>query len=309
MRKVILLLGFLLLSPSVSSAQVNTVSGKLPQLPDTLGPNGGLKVECLGGTCSGGGPGGGITDTDDGTISGGQVPSLMIGLGYYWNGSNWIRIAGTASGINVVCASGCAGGTADTDDGSVATGQSTGINIGLSYIYNGATWGRLTFGQTTMSASLPVTIASNQSAVPASQSGTWTVQPGNTANTTAWLVTGTGGTFPVTGTFWQATQPVSIAANVNTVEVSPTTIINGKTTVTTAGTRVALAGSTTVKGVTVCAIVTNTGLIYMGSNTVASTNGRILNPGECQSIAIANLNTINIDSSVNGEGVTYIAVN
>ncbi len=29
------------------------------------------------------------------------------------------------------------------------------------------------------------------------------------ANTTALLVTGTGGTFPVTGTFWQATQPVS----------------------------------------------------------------------------------------------------
>lgn len=46
----------------------------------------------------------------------------------------------------------------------------------------------------------------------ATQSGTWTVQPGNTANTTAWLVTGTGGTFPVTGTFWQATQPVSLAS-------------------------------------------------------------------------------------------------
>ena len=44
------------------------------------------------------------------------------------------------------------------------------------------------------------------------QSGTWTVQPGNTQNTTAWLVTGAGGTFPVTGTFWQATQPVSIAS-------------------------------------------------------------------------------------------------
>jgi hypothetical protein len=51
--------------------------------------------------------------------------------------------------------------------------------------------------------------------VTANQGGTWTVQPGNTANTTAWLVTGTGGTFPVTGTFWQATQPVSIAATVN----------------------------------------------------------------------------------------------
>lgn len=35
-------------------------------------------------------------------------------------------------------------------------------------------------------------------AVQAAQSGTWTMQPGNTANTTAWLVTGTGGTFPVT---------------------------------------------------------------------------------------------------------------
>lgn len=43
-------------------------------------------------------------------------------------------------------------------------------------------------GQATMANSLAVTIASNQSAVPASQSGTWTVQPGNTANTTAWLV-------------------------------------------------------------------------------------------------------------------------
>ena len=32
--------------------------------------------------------------------------------------------------------------------------------------------------------------------VTANQGGTWTVQPGNTANTTAWLVTGTGGIFP-----------------------------------------------------------------------------------------------------------------
>lgn len=64
-------------------------------------------------------------------------------------------------------------------------------------------------GQTTMSGSTPVVIASNQSAVPitdnagsltvdnngtfavqAAQSGTWTVQPGNTANSTAWRVEG-----------------------------------------------------------------------------------------------------------------------
>jgi hypothetical protein len=59
--------------------------------------------------------------------------------------------------------------------------------------------------------------------VTANQGGTWTMQPGNTANTTAWLVTGSGGTFPVTGTFWQATQPVSIAA---AVSVNPSTIGN-----------------------------------------------------------------------------------
>lgn len=43
----------------------------------------------------------------------------------------------------------------------------------------------------------------------ATQSGTWTVQPGNTANTVAWKVDGSAVTQPVSGTFWQATQPVS----------------------------------------------------------------------------------------------------
>ena len=42
----------------------------------------------------------------------------------------------------------------------------------------------LALGQAAMASSIPVAIASNQSALPASQSGTWTVQPGNTANTT-----------------------------------------------------------------------------------------------------------------------------
>ena len=36
--------------------------------------------------------------------------------------------------------------------------------------------------------SLRVNVASDQVAIPASQSGSWTVQPGNTPNTTAWLV-------------------------------------------------------------------------------------------------------------------------
>lgn len=44
-----------------------------------------------------------------------------------------------------------------------------------------------------------VTIATND-VVPASQNGTWTVQPGNTANTTAWKVDGSAVTQPISGT-------------------------------------------------------------------------------------------------------------
>lgn len=49
-------------------------------------------------------------------------------------------------------------------------------------------WKRVTFGQATMANSLPVVLSSNQSAIPVTQSGTWTMQPGNTANTTPWLM-------------------------------------------------------------------------------------------------------------------------
>lgn len=78
-------------------------------------------------------------------------------------------------------------GASDTDDGTVAGGQPVGLGAGLNYVWGGATWGRLTFGQAAMTGSLPVVIASNQSAVPVS--GTVTANPSNTANTTPWYVT------------------------------------------------------------------------------------------------------------------------
>lgn len=138
--------------------------------------------------------------------------------------SGTVTVTDGAGALNVICDSGC--GTTDTDDGSIAGSQSVFLNAALAKVWSGTAWVRLTQGQATMAASLPVALASDQSAlavtgtfwqatqpvsgtVTANQGGTWTVQPGNTANTTAWLVTGTGGTFPVTGTFWQATQPVS----------------------------------------------------------------------------------------------------
>jgi hypothetical protein len=46
--------------------------------------------------------------------------------------------------------------------------------------------------------SATVVDTTNRLPTSAAQSGTWTVQPGNTANTTAWLVTGAGGSLPVT---------------------------------------------------------------------------------------------------------------
>lgn len=101
----------------------------------------------------------------------------------------------------------------------------------------------------------------------------------------------------------------SITNTVPTSEVAPSAVLNGKTTVTTAGTRVVLAASTTCKSVTIKALSTNTGLVFVGSSAVASTNGFQLAAGETISMDIANLNTVNIDSAVSGEGVTYLGIN
>ncbi len=103
------------------------------------------------------------------------------------------------------------------------------------------------------------------------------------------------------------TSLASIKTNTDNL-ATPTTVINGKKTVTTAGTRVALAASTAVKSVTIKALAANTGLIYVGDSSVASTNGFQLSAYESVSLDIANLSTINIDSAINGDGVSFLAV-
>lgn len=47
--------------------------------------------------------------------------------------------------------------------------------------------------------------------VTATEGGIWTVQPGNTANTTPWLVTGSGGNFPATQSGTWTVQPGNTA--------------------------------------------------------------------------------------------------
>ena len=88
----------------------------------------------------------------------------------------------------------------------------------------------------------------------------------------------------------------------------PTTIYHGQKTVTTAGTEVALAASQAIlSGVRIKALAANTGDIYVGANPVTSSTGFVLDAGEEVFVEVANLATVYIDSSVNGEGVSYIA--
>ena len=87
-----------------------------------------------------------------------------------------------------------------------------------------------------------------------------------------------------------------------------TAIYNGQKTVTTAGTQVALASSQAIThSVKIKALHGNSGWIYVGNSSVSSSNGYVLDAGETLEIQVANLATVYIDSSVNGEGVSYVA--
>ncbi len=108
-----------------------------------------------------------------------------------------------------------------------------------------------------------------------------------------------GVAMPVAGAFYQATQPVSVAL--------PATLVHSQKTIATAGTEEALGGNTTLtSGVRVKALHDNTGWVYVGLNPVSSTTGFVLDAGEEVFLEVANLATIFVDVSVNGEGVSYI---
>jgi len=92
---------------------------------------------------------------------------------------------------------------------------------------------------------------------------------------------------------------------------APTTGLNtGRKVVTTAGTAVALATSTTCKWVQITAETDNTDLIVVGdSGVIASLSTREGTPlyaGDTLTIPIDNLADVYIDSLVSGEGVTFL---
>lgn len=102
---------------------------------------------------------------------------------------------------------------------------------------------------------------------------------------------------------------------VNTKQVAPleATValpdapVHGQTTVTTAGTAVALGESTTLtSGVRIKANSDNTGVIYVGASDVDSTTGFVLAAGEELFVEIADLADVFIDAGTSADGVSYI---
>ncbi len=268
--------------------------------PLELDGSGNLKVT------GGGGGGGAVTIADGGDVAEGTTtdPAWTSGAGTVIALLKTIAGAGASSSVDLIQVGGAA----------------------------------IALGQTTMAASLPVVMASNQTAVPISAAAlplptlaaTSTLQTSGGQKTQ--VVDGSGNVIGATSNALdiniKSGNPTSITANAGTnlntsalaLEAGnlatlvaalaiPTTIYNGKKAVTTAGTRVTLASSQAVKSVTVKALAANTGTIYVGDGSVASTTGFALAAGESISLNLTNLATVNLDCSVSGEGVTYLGVN
>ena len=83
------------------------------------------------------------------------------------------------------------------------------------------------------------------------------------------------------------------------------TLFNGQKTVTAAGTQVQL-GAQSCNRINIKALSGNTGLIYVGVSTVDSATGFELSAKEQITLDITDASMVWIDSSVNGEGVSYI---
>jgi hypothetical protein len=99
------------------------------------------------------------------------------------------------------------------------------------------------------------------------------------------------------------------------IPTSPTNTVigQGRKIVTTAGTPVALAASTSCKSVTIQAEKDNTDDVIIGGSGVvgalATREGIYLAPGDSIDVPIDDLSKVYVDSLVNGEGVTYVYFN
>jgi hypothetical protein len=229
--------------------------------------------------------------------TGASVPASGTYLGVN-NGGTLIGAVADSSGRQIVAGAGTAGSAA----GGVLTvqGSASGTAIPVS-------------GSVTVSGT-----------VAATQSGTWTVQPGNTANTTPWLSTisqggnaatvSAGGALKVDGS--AATQPVSgtVTANAGsgTFTVSGTVTANAGTgTFTTSSAVTAAAwqaegaiaaGSLTTSFAT--ALTTSAALIWVGLRN--NTNGSVvvsLDSGSTSAFTLDAGDQVSLDLKSNGRQI------
>lgn len=166
-------------------------------------------------------------------------------------------------------------------------------------------------GQGLMAASQPVVIASNQSAVPVSGTFWQTTQPVSLA---------TAPTTPVTGTFWQATQPVSLTSTTITGSVAVTGTffqatqpISGTVTANagtgTMAVSIATMPSTPVTGTfwqatQPVSLATNTPTIAAGSAIIGKVGIDQTTPGTTNAVVIAN----EAAATFRGRATTFRAV-
>ena len=107
--------------------------------------------------------------------------------------------------------------------------------------------------------------------------------------------------------------PLSAANPLPVTTTSANTVVtDGRTVVTTAGTRVALASSTACKEVIITAETDNTGIVVVGAAAtvvaaIATRRGIPLNAGDSIVLQTDNLADIGLDSTVSTDGVTYVA--
>lgn len=175
--------------------------------------------------------------------------------------------------------------------------------------------------------------------VNARQAGTWTVQPGNTANTTAWLVDvtpaspvatdylparitdGTVFIVPLSeGTFtgrintqgqktMAASTPVVIASDQGTIPTTQgalTSLVVFQQAVTATA---AVLPTNTAKRVCLKVLVAGTQTVFYGPSTVTTANGQELSPGDAACLPIDNSNRIFVIAAGTGSTVAAEVLN
>lgn len=201
---------------------------------------------------AGGGAGGSSTTTltlqeaDDATIASGQNADVVIPLLNVFDGTNWKRftvgtagaastqvvtVQGIAAGtnLNVTC-SNCSGtGVSVNEDVASADAQpGTPAYAVRNDAVTGATSLNGDYQPLKSDAAGSLWVNGGSGTFPSTQSGTWTMQPGNTANTTPWLFQIRDAAGNARGANVNASNQLSVSVD-NTVTVGSHAVTNAGT--------------------------------------------------------------------------------